>query len=73
MPTSIRVVAAVAWLLAADLALAIHTVTRKIVGGSGETRLFRCLNSAVARADASPHLPALFRDPRDVADSIIRT
>ncbi|MFF4346777.1 hypothetical protein [Streptomyces sp. NPDC001530] len=69
MATPIRVAAAVSWLLAADLALALHAVTTKLGGGSGETRLYRCLNSAVARADANPHLPAMFRDPRDVADS----
>jgi hypothetical protein len=61
-----RTVAAIAWLMAADLALAIYT---RSPGATDKTLLFRCLNSAVARADANPHLPARYRDPRDVADT----
>jgi hypothetical protein len=62
-----RTVAAIAWLMAADCALAIYT---RSPGATDKTRMFRCLNSAVARADANPHLPARFRDPRDVADTL---
>jgi hypothetical protein len=62
-----RILAAIVWLMAADLALAIYT---RSPGATDKTFLFRCLNSAVARADANPHLPARFRDPRDVADSL---
>jgi len=66
MAITFRVAAAVSWLTAADLALAIYT---RSPGATDKTRLFSCLNSAVARADANPHLPARFRDLRDVADS----
>lgn len=62
-----RTLAAISWLHAADLALAIYT---RSPGATDRTRMFRRLNSAVARADASPHLPARLRDPRDVADSL---
>jgi hypothetical protein len=62
-----RTLAAIVWLAAADLALAIYT---RSPGATDRTLLFRRLNSAVARADANPHLPSRFRDPRDVADSL---
>lgn len=65
-----RTLAAIAHLKAADAALSIHTASSKLAGITVETRMFRCLNSAVARADSNPHLPARYRDPRDVADTL---
>lgn len=70
MAALVRTAAAVVWLGSADLALILHTRVTSAVGVTAETRTFRRLNSAVARADASPYLPARFRDPRDVADSL---
>ncbi|MFJ9101325.1 hypothetical protein ACIRJM_22990 [Streptomyces sp. NPDC102405] len=70
MATSIRSVAAVVWLAAADLALALHTRSLAAAGVTTETPMHRRLNSAVDRADANSYLPARFRDPRDVADSL---
>jgi hypothetical protein len=64
-----RTLAAIAWLKAADTALALHSASTRLAGITAETPTFRRLNSAVARADASPHLPPCYRDPRDVADS----
>lgn len=68
-----RTTAAIVWLKTTDLALTLHTASLKAVGVTGETPMFRRLNSAVARADANPHLPTRFRDPRDVADSLRNT
>ena len=65
----VRAFAAIVWLSAADLALAVHTASHRAAGITAETPLFRRLNSAVARADANPRLPVRYRDPRDVADS----
>lgn len=65
-----RTLAAVAYLKVADTALTIHSATHRLAGITVETPMFRCLNSAVARADANPHLPARYRDPRDVADTL---
>lgn len=65
-----RTLAAIVWLKAADTALAIHSASHRLTGITVVTPMFRRLNSAVARADASPYLPARYRDPRDVADSI---
>lgn len=62
-----RALAAISWLRAADLALAIYA---RSPGATDRTRMFRCLNSAVARADASPYLSARHHDPRGVADSL---
>lgn len=73
MATPVRTAAAAVWLAAADLALAVHTRVTSSVGVTAETRTFRRLNSAVTRADANPYLPARFRDPRDVADSLNST
>jgi hypothetical protein len=64
-----RTVAAITWLKAADTALALHTASCRLAGITAETSLYRRLNSAVARADANPHLPTRYRDPRDVADT----
>lgn len=64
-----RTLAAIAWLMAADAALAVHAATHRLAGITVETPLYRRLNSAVARADANPHLPDRYRDPRDVADT----
>lgn len=64
-----RTLAAIGWLKAADTALAIHTASSKLAGITVATPMYRRLNSAVARADANPHLPARYRDPRDVADT----
>jgi hypothetical protein len=64
-----RTAAAIAWLMAADTALAIHTAATRLAGITVETPMYRRLNSAVAWADANPYLPARYRDPRDVADS----
>jgi len=64
-----RTLVAITWLYAADAALAVHGTSLRLVGITAETPMFRRLNSAVARADANPHLPFRHRDPRDVADS----
>lgn len=65
-----RTLAAIVCLKAADTALAIHTASSRLAGTTAETRMFRRLNSAVARADSNPHLPSRYRDTRDVADSL---
>lgn len=65
-----RTFAAIAWLRAADAALAIHAASSRLAGITAETPMYRRLNSAVARADANPHLPDRYRDPRDVADGL---
>ncbi|MCX5253603.1 hypothetical protein OOK27_05370 [Streptomyces canus] len=65
-----RTLAAIAWLRAADAALTIHTASSRLAGITAETPMYRRLNAAVARADANPHLPARYRDPRDVADAL---
>jgi hypothetical protein len=72
MANPIRTLAAVSWLAAADLALAIHARCTRAVGVTAETPMFRRLNSAVTRADANPHLPARLRDPRCIADDLNR-
>lgn len=64
-----RTLAAIVCLKAADIALAVHTASHRLTGITAETRTFRCLDSAVARADANPHLPPRYRGPRDVADT----
>jgi|1185.fasta_scaffold02297_8 hypothetical protein len=64
-----RTLAAIVQLKAADTALAIHAASQRLAGITVETPLYRRLNSAVAKADANPHLPSRYRDPRDVADS----
>lgn len=64
-----RTLAAITWLYAVDAALAIHTTSHRLAGTTAETPLYRRLNSMVARADANPHLPPRYRDPRDVADT----
>ncbi|MFJ6566600.1 hypothetical protein ACIQNU_04220 [Streptomyces sp. NPDC091292] len=63
-----RALAAVASLKAADAALALHSTALKAAGITAETPMYRRLNSAVARADANPHLPDRYRDPRDITD-----
>ncbi|MFF2852646.1 hypothetical protein ACFVT5_41095 [Streptomyces sp. NPDC058001] len=65
---SARTIAAIASLKAADAALTLHTTATRLAGVTAETPMYRRLNSAVARADANPHLPDRYRDPRDIAD-----
>lgn len=63
-----RTLAAIVQLKAADTALALHAASHRLAGITAETQLYRRLNSAVAKADANPHLPTRYRDPRDVAN-----
>ena len=65
-----RTLAAITWLKVADAALVLHTFSHRLAGITAETPLYRRLNAAVAHADANPHLPSRYRDPRDVADII---
>ncbi|MCX4809006.1 hypothetical protein OG601_47270 [Streptomyces sp. NBC_01239] len=67
-----RALAAITWLYAADAALALHAACHRLAGITAETPLYRRLNVVVTYADANPHLPSRYRDPRDVADSAAR-
>jgi hypothetical protein len=58
----IRTAAAVARLKLADRAL------DKLDAETDQTPRWQAANRRVADADANPHLPERFRDPRDVED-----